>query len=145
MFAITVHADGYAWGKTKWGMSPEQVSKVLGKKLIFDKKNDNGEDVYILKGYKIGEFQYDVRMIFNVKKMNMVMVMGVGNSEIKEKACADMASSLKERLGHGRVSAVGNAVSREWNTPETYISLMCFPDNTWLSYKKKPKPGASKF
>ncbi|MDR3357580.1 MAG: hypothetical protein LBN96_01715 [Desulfovibrio sp.] len=145
VFASSACADGYAWGKTKWGMSPEQVSKALGEKIVFAKKNEKGEDVHILKGHKIGEFQYDVRMVFNAKKLNMVMIMGTGDSTSKKKACLDMAGSLRERLGRAYVITMGDAVSREWRTSESNISLMCFPDETWLSYEKKPNPGASKF
>jgi len=136
--------DGYAWGKTKWAMTPEQVAKAVGKKPEFFKKNDKGEDIYILKNYEIGDKKYNVRLVFHNKKLNMVGIGETDGADTLDK-CSTIMGSLKDRFGEPINASRGSAVALDWRTAETSVSLKCTKDMLLLTYSPRKKPGKSSF
>lgn len=139
-------AGEYAWGKTKWGMSLDQVNKAVGKKFTFFKKDNNGGNIYTVDNYKIGQQLYGVSAIFYNKKLEKIILSAKGNQAEMKKSCTDIFGAIKKRVGRGKPSVSTRDVTElKWRTDETNIGLLCMPDIVIVSYEKIKNDGSSPF
>ena len=139
-------AGEYAWGKTKWGMTLEQVNKAVGKKFNFFKKEADGGEIYAVDNYKIGEQLYRVTAIFYNKKLEKVLLSAKGSQTEMKKSCTDVFGAIKKRVGRGNSSVSTSDVTElKWRTDETNIALLCMSDIVMVSYEKVKNDGSSPF
>lgn len=135
---------GEGWYKTKWGMSPEEVSAVLDDTIALvpqqDRRKYATEYQYTISDFKIGNFSFTVYLAFNSGK-GLSDVMVTKNGESDHYGCfLELEDALKKK--YGRPSSVededkklsSQLHSREWLTQATIIRL----NNITLWINSKP-------
>ncbi|GAB1254579.1 hypothetical protein [Desulfovibrio falkowii] len=138
-------AADYVWGKTKWGMTIAQVNKAVGKKFKFHQKNKNGDDVYVLNGHKVGKYFYDVHAVFGSGGLSQILILKKGAQQEIKDACSEIAANLNSRADGKGILAGQGASSRNWQTKDANISLLCLQDDLFLNYSKIKNDGTSDF
>jgi len=142
---------GEGWYKTKWGMSPEEVSAALGDTIVpvpqQDRRKYNTEYQYTISDFKIGNFSFSVYLAFKSGKgLNDVMVT-TKKGEGDHYACfLELEDALKKKYGSPSSSAEDENDKqlsfklryREWLTQASIIKLnnITFFDSEPLTYDR---------
>lgn len=125
---------GEGWYKTKWGMTPEEVSAALGDAIVPVPQQDRGkyktEYQYTIPDFEIGNFSFSVYLAFKPGKgLNDVMVTKKGQDD--HFACfLELEHSLKKKYGSpsfiedkDNMKFGSQSCSREWLTQASIIKL----------------------
>lgn len=138
-------AGEYVWGKTKWGMSPQEFSKAVGKEFVSHRKNKKGDLSYEINKYIINNMPFNIYAQFHDNKLISIVLIYIGNDNLREVA-ESIAFTIDRRIGKQDSSTINNLVYNViWSTDETYIELICCSGDIILYYSKKLDDGTSPF
>jgi hypothetical protein len=123
-FCVHEAYGGNAWYKTSWGMSPDEVRKVMGRQM--EVLSDG--TTLMLRGYDILGEQYDVAFAFDKKNELCYVVLNCASSDY---GCfLQLEKALKVKYGKPEITKSekksGNhqkETKYEWYTKDTYLTL----------------------
>ena len=122
-FCVHEAYGGNAWYKTSWGMSPDEVRKVMGKQMEV-----LSDGTLMLRGYDILGKQYDVAFAFGEKKGLCYVVLNCRSSQY---GCfLQLEKALKAKYGQSKITKsekerayYKEETTYEWYTKDTHITM----------------------
>jgi hypothetical protein len=118
---------GNAWYKTSWGMSPDEVKKVMANNMEV-----LSDGTLMLRGYDILGQQYDVAFGFDEKKVLTYVVLncaGDNSIDVGYGCFLQLIKALTNKYGQPNITKAKQNIKNaeetiyEWFTKDTHISL----------------------